>query len=127
MLVNMSSTNLTINILLEEALNEPDIDEPIPLACHSGGIAALWIDNTPPSTPPSRMHSKKGSMWGSISAVKSGNFIKLNRDWCSCSTPSEKSKIIIRTTLGFRKLGQHLERVTQDREQSSKESTREIR
>ena len=53
MLVNMSSTNLTINILLEEALNEPDIGTTSRFRWHATvGIAALWIDDAPPSTPP---------------------------------------------------------------------------
>ena len=54
MLVHMSSTNLTINILLEEALNEPDIGTTSRFRWHATavGIAALWIDNAPPSTPP---------------------------------------------------------------------------
>ena len=54
MLVGMSSTNLTINILLEEALNEPDIGITSRFRWHATavGIAALWIDNEPPTTPP---------------------------------------------------------------------------
>ena len=54
MLVHMSSTNLTINILLEEALNEPDIGTTSRFRWHATavGIAALWIDSAPPSTPP---------------------------------------------------------------------------
>ena len=53
-LVHMSSTNLTINILLEEALNEPDIGTTSRFRWHATavGIAALWIDSAPPSTPP---------------------------------------------------------------------------
>tara|TARA_B100000524_G_scaffold306275_1_gene181538 strand:- start:28 stop:321 length:294 start_codon:yes stop_codon:yes gene_type:complete len=54
MLVIMSSTNLTINILLEEALNEPDIGTTSRFRWHATavGIAALWIDKDPPSSPP---------------------------------------------------------------------------
>ena len=45
MLVNMSSTNLTINILLEEALNNRTSEPPDgSVACHRCGIAALWTE-----------------------------------------------------------------------------------
>ena len=62
MLVSMSSTNLTINILLEEALNEPDIGTTSRFRWHATavGIAALWIDNAPPSTPPFEDALKEG-------------------------------------------------------------------
>ena len=62
MLVNMSSTNLTINILLEEALNEPDIGTTSRFRWHATavGIAALWIDSAPPSTPPFEDALKEG-------------------------------------------------------------------
>ena len=45
MLVHMSSTNLTINILLEEALNEPDIGTTSRFRWHATaiGIAALGL------------------------------------------------------------------------------------
>ena len=36
--------------------------------------------------PPLRTHLKKGSMWGSTSAERNENSIKLNRDWYFCST-----------------------------------------
>ena len=54
MLVGMSSTNITINILLEEALNEPDIGTTGRFRWHATavGIAALWIDSVAPTTPP---------------------------------------------------------------------------
>lgn len=54
MLEHMSSTNLTINILLEEALNEPDIGTTNRFRWHATavGIAALWLGNASPSTPP---------------------------------------------------------------------------
>ena len=50
----MSSTNITINNLLEEALNEPDIGTTSRFRWHATavGIAALWTDNSPPPTPP---------------------------------------------------------------------------
>ena len=62
MLVHMSSTNLTINILLEEALNEPDIGTTSRFRWHATavGIAALWIDSAPPSTPPFEDALKEG-------------------------------------------------------------------
>ena len=62
MLVHMSSTNLTINILLEEALNEPDIGTTSRLRWHATavGIAALWVDSPPPSTPPFEDAIKEG-------------------------------------------------------------------
>ena len=50
----MSSTNTTINLLLEEALNEPDIGTTNRFRWHATavGIAALWTDETSPTTPP---------------------------------------------------------------------------
>ena len=62
MLVHMSSTNITINILLEEALNEPDIGTTSRFRWHATavGIAALWIDSAPPSTPPFEDALKEG-------------------------------------------------------------------
>ena len=62
MLVHMSSTNLTINVLLEEALNEPDIGTTSRFRWHATavGIAALWIDSPPPSTPPFEDALKEG-------------------------------------------------------------------
>ena len=49
----MSSTNTTINLLLEEALNEPDIGTTNRFRWHATavGIAALWTDDTAPTTP----------------------------------------------------------------------------
>ena len=66
------STNLTINLLLEEALNEPDIGITSRFRWHATavGIAALWIDNDRPSIPPYEEALKKGSMWGSTSAER---------------------------------------------------------
>ena len=54
MLVDMYSSNLTINILLEEALNEPDIGTTSGFRWHATaiGIAALWTETNTPSTPP---------------------------------------------------------------------------
>ena len=54
MLVDMYSSNLTINTLLEEALNEPDIGTTSRFRWHATaiGIAALWTEANPPSTPP---------------------------------------------------------------------------
>ena len=62
MLVSMSSTNLTINLLLEEALNEPDIGITSRFRWHATavGIAALWIDNDCPSIPPYEEALKEG-------------------------------------------------------------------
>ena len=62
MLVNMSNTNITINLLLEEALNEPDIGTTSRFRWHATavGIAALWIDSAPPSTPPFENALKEG-------------------------------------------------------------------
>ncbi|MAV10300.1 MAG: hypothetical protein CMN96_02480 [Synechococcus sp. MED850] len=50
----MASSSLTINALLEDALNEPDIGATEQFRWHATavGIAALWISATPPSTPP---------------------------------------------------------------------------
>ena len=54
MLVNMYSSNLTINTLLEEALNEPDIGTTSRFRWHATaiGIAALWTEANTPITPP---------------------------------------------------------------------------
>ena len=54
MLVDMYSSNLTINTLLEEALNEPDIGTTSRFRWHATaiGIAALWTEANTPSTPP---------------------------------------------------------------------------
>ena len=54
MLVDMYSSNLTINTLLEEALNEPDIGTTSRFRWHATaiGIAALWTEASTPSTPP---------------------------------------------------------------------------
>ena len=62
MLVHMSSTNLTINILLEEALNEPDIGTTSRFRWHATaiGIAALWTETNTPSTPPFEDALKEG-------------------------------------------------------------------
>ncbi|AII50000.1 hypothetical protein KR52_12765 [Synechococcus sp. KORDI-52] len=62
MLVHMSNTNLTINILLEEALSEPDIGITSRFRWHATavGIAALWIDSAPPPTPPFEDALKEG-------------------------------------------------------------------
>ena len=62
MLVNMSSTNLTINILLEEALNEPDIGTTGRFRWHATavGIAALWTETKAPSIPPFEDALKEG-------------------------------------------------------------------
>ena len=58
----MSSTNITINTLLEEALNEPDIGTTSRFRWHATavGIAALWINNTPPPAPPFEDALKEG-------------------------------------------------------------------
>ena len=62
MLVHMSSTNITINILLEEALNEPDIGTTSRFRWHATaiGIAALWTETNTPSTPPFEDALKEG-------------------------------------------------------------------
>lgn len=54
MLVAMASSSVTINALLEEALSEPDIGVTGRFRWHATaiGIAALWIADQPPSTPP---------------------------------------------------------------------------
>ena len=54
MLVSMGSSSLTINALLEDALSEPDIGTTERFRWHATavGIAALWIEDAPPSTPP---------------------------------------------------------------------------
>ena len=58
----MPSTNVTINILLEEALDEPDIGTTSRFRWHATavGIAALWIDKAPPPTPPFEDALKEG-------------------------------------------------------------------
>ena len=58
----MSSTNITINTLLEEALNEPDIGTTSRFRWHATavGIAALWINNAPPPLPPFEDALKEG-------------------------------------------------------------------
>ena len=58
----MSSTNLSINSLLEEALNEPDIGTTGRFRWHATavGIAALLIDSSPPLTPPFEDALKEG-------------------------------------------------------------------
>ena len=85
-LVHMSSTNLTINILLEEALNEPDIGTTSRFRWHATavGIAALWLTALRHQHRPLRTPSKKGSMWDSTSAERNENFIKWSRDWFCC-------------------------------------------
>ena len=62
MLVNMYSSNLTINTLLEEALNEPDIGTTSRFRWHATaiGIAALWTESNAPSTPPFEDALKEG-------------------------------------------------------------------
>ena len=62
----MSSTNITINILLEEALTEPDIGTTNRFRWHATavGIAALCIDNAPPPTPPFEDALKEGLKLG---------------------------------------------------------------
>ena len=52
MLGNMASH--PINALLEEALDQPDIGTTGQFRWHATpvGIAALWIEASPPSTPP---------------------------------------------------------------------------
>ena len=62
MLVCMSSTHITINNLLEEALNEPDIGTTGRFRWHATaiGIAALLTDSEPPSTPPFEEALKEG-------------------------------------------------------------------
>ena len=62
MLVSMSSKNLTINILVEEALNEPDIGTTSRFRWHAKavGIAALCIDSAPPPAPPFEDALKEG-------------------------------------------------------------------
>ena len=61
-LMGMSSTNLSINGLLEEALNEPDIGTTDRFRWHATavGIAALWVPPSPPSTPPFEDALKEG-------------------------------------------------------------------
>ena len=58
----MSSTNLSINSLLEEALYEPDIGTTGRFRWHATavGIAALLLDSAPPSTPPFEDALKEG-------------------------------------------------------------------
>ena len=96
---------LTINILLEEALNEPDIGTTSRFRWHATavGIAALWIDSARHQHRPLRTHSKKGSMLGSTSAERNENFIKWSRGWFCCfirknntGTPPKKPNKYIR-------------------------------
>ena len=58
----MSSTNLSINSLLEEALNQPDIGTTGRFRWHATavGIAALLLDSAAPSTPPFEDALKEG-------------------------------------------------------------------
>ena len=66
MLVGMPSTHTTINILLEEALQEPDIGTTSRFRWHATaiGIAALWTDSATPSTPPYEDALKEGLIIG---------------------------------------------------------------
>ena len=58
----MSSTNQSINSLLEEALNEPDIGTTERFRWHATavGIAALLLDGPTPLTPPYEDALKEG-------------------------------------------------------------------
>ena len=58
----MTSTNTSINALLEEALQEATIGETGSFRWHATaiGIAALWTDASPPSTPPFEKALKEG-------------------------------------------------------------------
>ena len=62
MLLNMYSSNLTINTLLEEALHEPDIGTTSRFRWHATaiGIAALWTETNTPITPPFEDALKEG-------------------------------------------------------------------
>ena len=66
MLMDMSSTNLTINSLLEEALTEPDIGMTDRFRWHATavGIAALLLDAKPPLTPPFEDALQEGLLVG---------------------------------------------------------------
>lgn len=50
----MASSSLSINALLQDALNEPDIGMTGRFRWHATaiGIAALWTASPPPLTPP---------------------------------------------------------------------------
>ena len=54
--------NTTINNLLEEALNEPEIGTTNRFRWHATaiGIAALWVDSKAPTTPPFDEALKEG-------------------------------------------------------------------
>ncbi|MDB4673101.1 hypothetical protein OAE76_00715, partial [bacterium] len=58
----MTSTDTSISALLEEALQEPTIGDTGSFRWHATaiGIAALWIDASPPSTPPFENALKEG-------------------------------------------------------------------
>jgi len=58
----MTSTDTSISALLEEALQEPTIGETRSFRWHATaiGIASLWIDESPPSTPPFDNAIKEG-------------------------------------------------------------------
>ena len=58
----MPSTDTSISALLEEALQEPTIGETGGFRWHATaiGIASLWIDESPPSTPPFDNAIKEG-------------------------------------------------------------------
>ena len=62
MLVNMSSANLTINMLSEGTMYEIDIGKTSRFRWNATAvdIGALWIDNSPPSTPLFEDAIKKG-------------------------------------------------------------------
>ena len=66
MLFSMSSPNSAINALLEEALNEPDIGSTDCFRWHATalGIAALWIESSPPTTPPFEEALREGLIVG---------------------------------------------------------------
>ena len=95
MLVHMSSTNITINILLEEALNEPDIGTTSRFRWHATavGIADFGLTALRHQPRPLRTHSKKGSMLGSTSAGRNENFIKWSRGWFCCFIHKNSSEI----------------------------------
>ena len=58
----MTSTDTSISALLEEALQEPAFGETGSFRWHATaiGIASLWIDESPPSTPPFDNAIKEG-------------------------------------------------------------------
>ncbi|MEJ6827056.1 MAG: hypothetical protein QNK79_02840 [Synechococcus sp. ArSW.bin.68] len=58
----MTSTDTSISALLEEALQEPTIGDTGSFRWHATaiGIAALWIEASPPSTPPFEKALKEG-------------------------------------------------------------------